>query len=95
MRLALVLTLTALLPRPASAEVSLQMRDGRVTLVARPAPIQQVLGEWSGAGIAGIGARHEGEETLPALVARWAVRTPDLPAVVCEGRAATSSAGVW
>jgi hypothetical protein len=42
--------LLALLPRPATAEVSLQLRDGRVTLLARQAPIQQVLGEWARKG---------------------------------------------
>jgi len=34
----------------ARAEVSLQLRDGRVTLSARQAPIQQVLGEWARKG---------------------------------------------
>jgi hypothetical protein len=42
--------LVALLPRPAAAEVSLELRNGRVTLLARQAPIQQVLGEWARKG---------------------------------------------
>jgi hypothetical protein len=46
----LALSLLALLSRPAAAEVSLQLRDGRVTLIARQAPIQQVLGEWARKG---------------------------------------------
>jgi hypothetical protein len=44
------MAVVALLPRPASAEVSLQLRGGRVTLLARNAPIQQVLGEWARKG---------------------------------------------
>jgi hypothetical protein len=51
MRLLLAATaLLVLLPRPAAAEVSLQLQKGRVTLVARQAPIQQVLGEWARIG---------------------------------------------
>ena len=42
--------LVALLPASASADVSLQLRDGRVTLVARRASLQQVLGEWARKG---------------------------------------------
>ena len=42
--------LLALLPRPAAADVSLQLHNGRVTLLARRAPIQQVLGEWARKG---------------------------------------------
>ncbi len=42
--------LVALLPASASADVSLQLRDGRVTLVARRASLQQVLGEWARQG---------------------------------------------
>jgi hypothetical protein len=42
--------LSVLLPRPANAEVSLQLREGRVTLLAKNAPIQQVLGEWARKG---------------------------------------------
>jgi hypothetical protein len=42
--------LVALLPRPAGADVSLELRDGRVTLSARQASIQQVLGEWARKG---------------------------------------------
>jgi hypothetical protein len=50
MRPLLALTLLALLPLPAAAEVSLQLHDGRVTLLARQASIQQVLGEWARKG---------------------------------------------
>ena len=46
----LALTLLALLARPAAAEVSLELRNGRVTVLARQAPIQQVLGEWARKG---------------------------------------------
>jgi hypothetical protein len=42
--------LLALLPPPAAAEVSLELQNGRVTLLARQAPIQQVLGEWARKG---------------------------------------------
>jgi hypothetical protein len=49
-RLLLALAVLATLPPSASAEVSLQLRDGRVTLLAREAPIQQVLGEWARKG---------------------------------------------
>jgi hypothetical protein len=51
MRLLLaVIALLVLIPRPAAAEVSLQLQNGRVTLLARQAPIQQVLGEWARKG---------------------------------------------
>jgi hypothetical protein len=49
-RLFLATTLLALLPSAAFAEVSLQLQNGRVTLVARRAAIQQVLGEWARKG---------------------------------------------
>src|SRR5262245_24403560 len=50
MRAFLALTILALLPCPAAADVSLQLNDGRVTLLARQASIQQVLGEWARKG---------------------------------------------
>jgi hypothetical protein len=49
-RFLLALTLLALLPASAYAEVSLQLQNGRVTLKARQASIQQVLGEWARKG---------------------------------------------
>jgi hypothetical protein len=42
--------LVVLAPRPATADVSLVLRDGRVTLSARNAPVRQVLAEWARQG---------------------------------------------
>jgi len=48
--LAAVFLLLGVLPRPAAADVSLVLRDGRVTISARNAPVRQVLAEWARLG---------------------------------------------
>src|SRR5437899_119338 len=45
-----VSVMTLALCAPASAEVQLTIRDGRVTLAARDATVRQILSEWARVG---------------------------------------------